>query len=121
MRKIDLTFGWLMILGCIGHTLGTMKYYTALSDVWVWSLGTSLAGFILGALNVLRATRSPDKAVAAITLPGSAAFVLIAIGFGVAIHNLGDPRVIGNVVIATALALFSLSTLVKSVRTAGPA
>jgi hypothetical protein len=36
--------------------------------------------------------RAGDKALAAITLVGTAAFAPVAIGFGLSIHNLADPR-----------------------------
>jgi hypothetical protein len=114
LRTIDRVFG-LMILGCVGHTLGTMKFYPAMSDVWVWSLGTSLAGFLLGATNLLRASRLNDKPLAAITLTGTAAFAFVAIGFGRSIHNMADPRVVGNLIIATALVALSARSLTERV------
>jgi fucose 4-O-acetylase-like acetyltransferase len=114
MKTIDRTFGWLLILATCGHTIGTLKFYPFLSDLWVWSLSASLAGAILGAINIIRAGRSADGALAAVTAGGCIGWALMALAFGSSIHNLRDPRVVGNVFIATVLVICSCATLRRS-------
>ena len=114
MRTIDRTFGWLLILATCGHTMGTLKFYPAMTDVWVWSLSASLAGAILGAINIIRAGRSGDGALAVVTAGGCAGWALMALAFGSSIHNLRDPRVVGNVFIAAVLLACSCATLRRS-------
>jgi hypothetical protein len=111
LKKVDRIFGWLMVLGSCGHTLGTFKAYPFMSAIFVWSLGTSLAGFLLGTLNIVRAGRPQDKTMAAIVAVGLIGWILVAWGFGKTIDNLLDPRVVGNAAIAAFLLIFSLMTL----------
>jgi len=111
LRTVDKIFGCLSILGTLGHTVGTILWAPFLSGIFVWSMGASLGGFVLGALNLLRAGRPTDRPLAWITAIGTAGTVLVALGFGKSIGNCFDPRVVGNVVISTVLVLFSLRTL----------
>ena len=113
MRMTTRVFGWLMVLGSCGHTAGTFKGYPMMSQIFVWSLGTSLAGALLGALHILRAGRFDDKPLAAIAGVGTAMFALVAVGFGKSIGDLADPRVLGNFLIAAVLVISSLATLAR--------
>ena len=65
----------------------------------VWSLGSSLAGGLLAALNRVRAGRP------------AACQMLLAMAFGKSIGNMLDPRALGHAVIAEVLVAFSLVTL----------
>jgi hypothetical protein len=114
MKTTDRTFGWLLILATCGHTIGTLKFYPFMTDVWVWSLSASLAGAILGAVNIIRAGRPGDGALAAVTAAGCVGWALVALAFGNSIHNLRDPRVMGNVFIAAVLVVCSCATLRRS-------
>jgi hypothetical protein len=111
MKIVDRTFGWLLVLCTCGHTLGTFKLIPLMSGMFVWSLGSSLAMALLGALNLVRAGRPEDKTLATITAIGTFAWLLLALAFGQSIGNMGDPRVVGNAVIAAALVVFSIATL----------
>jgi hypothetical protein len=114
LRKIDRTFGWLLILANCGHTLGTILWAPFLSGLWVWSLGAAVGGFVLGALNIVRAGRPPDKVIAWITALGTACLILVAVAFGISIGNLFDPRADGHIVICSVLVGFSVNTIVRS-------
>jgi len=116
LRAIDRVCGWLMILGSCGHTAGTLAGYPFMSQIFVWSLGTSLAGFLLGVLNIVRAGRSSDRTLAAITTAGTCCWVLVALGFGKSINHFLDPRVAGNLAIAGALLVFCGVTLHRTNR-----
>mgnify|MGYP001395020994 CR=1 FL=1 len=111
LKFIDRTFGWLLVLASCGHTVGTLLWLPLMSGIFVWSMGSALAGVLLGVLNILRAGRPNDKAVAVITAIGTACWVLVALAFGKSIEHLLDPRVVGHVVIAGVLVIFSLGTL----------
>jgi hypothetical protein len=111
MKTVNIALGSLMILGSCGHTVGTFLGYPIMSQIFVWSLGTSLAGALLGALNILRAGRLHDTALAAITAVGTAGFALLALAFGKSIANPADPRAMGNFGIAAVLVIFNLVAL----------
>ncbi len=52
MRTVDRIFGWLLILGACGHTVGTLLWAPFMGDVFIWSLGSSVAAALLGVLNI---------------------------------------------------------------------
>jgi uncharacterized membrane protein YczE len=110
----DRVFGVLLLLGTSGHTVGTVLWTPFLSGIFVWSLGASLAGYLLGALHIIRAARPTDRTVALIAGLGTACWTVLSLGFGASIHNLLDPRVVGQVVIALTLVGFSIRTLVHT-------
>jgi hypothetical protein len=111
LRIIDRLFGGLLILATVGHGVGTILMTPFLSGLFVWSLGSSLAGFLLGALNLVRAGRPHDRALAAITAIGTIGWIFVCLGFSISIHNLLDPRPLIHEVISAVLVLFSLRTL----------
>ena len=111
MKTADRVFGWLMILGTCLHTVGTISLTKFMSDVFVWSLGASIAGFLLGALNLVRAGRPADKTLAYITVVGTFLWAMLAVTFGVSIGNVFDPRVITNVIISAALVFFCIRSI----------
>lgn len=111
MKKLDRTFGYLLILSCCGHTIGTIVLAPFMSGLFVWSLGASIAAALTGVLNVIRAGRPQDRAIATLAIAGAAGWLLICLAFGKSIGNLADPRVIGNTAISAALVVFGLRTL----------
>jgi hypothetical protein len=120
MKMADRIFGTMLILASCGHAAGTILAYPAMSPIFVWSLGSSLAGVLLGILNLLRAGRPWDRPLAAITVLGSFAWIFVAIGFGVSINKVLDSRVMGHAVIAAALVIFGVKTLWRCVRDDSP-
>ncbi|PYU12574.1 MAG: hypothetical protein DMG37_13000, partial [Acidobacteria bacterium] len=92
-------------------TIGTIMWTPPMSGIFIWSLGAALAVYLLGALNLIRAGRPNDKALAAITLVGTACWAVLAFTFGKSIHNLLDPRPLSHVIIAIILVIFSAMTL----------
>ena len=115
-RIIDRIFGILLALASCGHTVGTILWTEPLSGIFIWSLGASLAGGLLVALNIVRAGRPNDKTLAVITGVGTACWALIAFGFGVSIHNVLDPRPLGHVVISIVLVVVSGNTIWRESR-----
>jgi hypothetical protein len=111
LKTIDRIFGWLLILASCGHTIGTFMWVPFMSGMFVWSLGASLASALLGVLNVVRVGRPDDKVLAGITAVGTACWALLALTFGKSIGNMLDPRVVGNVITAVVLVVFSARML----------
>jgi len=111
MKIVDRVFGYLLVLGALGHTIGTIVWLKPMSDLFVWSLGAALAGFVLGALNIVRAGRPGDRAVAAIATVGTAAWMFLALTFGISIHHVSDPRPLSHIIISLVLVLFGIRSL----------
>ena len=106
MRWIDRGLSALLILGGVGHTFGVLHFYKDPHALF-WSLTASLLIALLAAMNLLRSWRS-DRALAAIAAAGSAAYLVVTLGFGRLIGNMADFRVILFGVISLGLTLFGL-------------
>jgi len=91
-----------------------------MSRLFVWSLGSSLAGKLLGVLNIVRAGRPDDKTLAIITTAATTCWPVLALAFGKSIGNLLDPRVVDHAGISAALVIFGLLTLRRSMRETVP-
>ena len=109
-RKIDQIFAGLLLIGAILHAFGSIASYPKGSQIMVWALSGGLAAGLLAVLNLVRAGRPADRTLAWITFFGSLCWVAVAIGFGVAIGNIYDPRPLWHAISAFALAVFSLRT-----------
>ena len=112
MIRIDRAFAVLLSLGAAGHTMGSLTLLEAGSGIQVWSLGSALCAFLLGALNWVRAGRAADRTLAWITGLGSLGWLGVAVGFGLSIGRLGDFRVVWHGLCAVALTLFSFRAAV---------
>ena len=113
LRIVDRIFGVLLALAAGGHTVGTILWTQPMSGIFVWSLGSSLAAFLLAALNIVRAGRPDDKTLALITALGTACWALVAFAFGLSIHHVLDARPLGHVIISIVLIVFSATTLLR--------
>jgi hypothetical protein len=109
-RKIDQLFAGLLLIGAILHAFGSIANYPKGSQVMVWALSGSLAAGLLAVLNLVRTERPADHTLAWITFFGCLCWVAVAIGFGLAIGNVYDPRPLWHAITAFGLALFSLRT-----------
>lgn len=111
MKTIDRIFAVLLILGTCGHIAGTLMLAPPMSGVWIWSLGASLAGLILGPLHLVRAGRPNDRAVALIATLGTVGWFFVALAFGISIHHVLDPRPFAHMIISAVLVAFGVRTL----------
>jgi hypothetical protein len=111
LRTVDRLFGALLIVATVAHSVGTVVMTPFLSGLFVWSLGSSLAGFLLGVLNLARAGRPQDRALAAIVAIGTTCWIIVCLGFSLSIRNLFDPRPVSHELISLVLVLFSIRTL----------
>jgi hypothetical protein len=110
----DRIVAGLLLLFSLMHAAGSVAAYPFLSSELVWAISASVLGVLLAALNFLRAGRRSDVPLAWICFAGCAAWAVLALSFGVSIGNLLDPRPLLHAVVALALAVFSLSTILRS-------
>jgi hypothetical protein len=110
MKIIDRIFAWVLVLGGMGHGIGSYLGYRHDPVTLLWSLNASALAFIVAAINLLRAGRPEDRSLARIAFSGSLFLAASAFTFGVLIHNVFDPRPMTHYVAALALAGFSLKT-----------
>jgi hypothetical protein len=112
IRNIDRAFAALLLLGAVLHAYGSFSSYPIGSQNLVWALSGSLAAGLLAVLNLVRAGRPADHPLARITLFGCLCWVAVAVGFGLSIGDVYDPRVLWHAISALVLAAFSLRTIV---------
>jgi hypothetical protein len=114
MNAVDRGFGCLMVLGGIGHGLGSYKAYGKDPMTPLWALSASFAVFLLAAMNLLRAGRKAGRRLAWICATGCAVWIGFALWFGARIGNVFDLRPLVNAIIALVLCLFSVRTAVQA-------
>lgn len=108
MKMLDRFFGALMFLGGIGHGIGSYQFYRHQPMNLLWALSGSFAVFLLAAINLVRAGRTGDHALAWISFAGCLVWMGFSGSFGLLIGNVFDFRPLINVAIALVLAAFSL-------------
>jgi hypothetical protein len=116
MRTLDRIFGVLLFLGGIGHGIGTYQAYSKDPMYLLWALSASFAVFLLAAVNLLRAGRRGDHALAWISFAGCLVWIGFAFWFGMLIGNLLDFRPAVNLIVTLALAILSLRSAVQEKR-----
>jgi membrane protein DedA with SNARE-associated domain len=112
-KAIDGIFALLLLIGALLHGYGTITGYEPGTEVFVWSLSGTLAAALIAVLNLLRRERRGDRALALICLVACLIWAALALGFGAAIGNVLDPRVLWHAIAALALAAFSLKSLTE--------
>lgn len=113
MKTLDRVFGWLLVISGGLHAFGSWAKYQTVPETALWAFSGTLAAWLVAALNLLRVGRPDDRPLAAVSLVASIAWLVIAIGFGVVIGNVFDPRGMIHAVIALVLAAMSLRTLMR--------
>jgi len=113
-KNIDRTFAVLLLLGAVGHTLGSFKTYGSQPIVLLWSLSASVLCVLLGAINLLRSSRPNDATLAWISVGGMVCWLVLTFAFGNLIGNLLDFRILIFAVISVALILFSVRTAMRA-------
>jgi hypothetical protein len=111
MKVLDRVFCCLLILGGVGHSLGSFKAYGAKPDELLWSLCGSLFIFLLGTVNLVRAGRHGDRALGWITLVFNLCWLVAVIQFGRIIGNMADPRLIFFSIIMLVLIAMSVRSI----------
>jgi hypothetical protein len=119
MTTVDRVCAWLLFLGGIGHGLGCLKAYSQNPEMLLWAECTTLAGWLLAGLNLLRVGRPTDRALAWVSFAGCLAWVIMAVAFGRLVGNMLDFRALINLILALALAAFSLRTALGKITQMG--
>jgi hypothetical protein len=110
MKILDLTFGWLLVVGSLLHAMGSVASYGNMPLLLVWSLSGTLAGLLLASLNLLRAGRPGDRVLAWVSFTGCLGWIAVALAFGKVSGNLLDVRALTHAINAAVLAVMSLRT-----------
>src|SRR5271156_4113898 len=92
LKVLDRILSCLLILGGLGHTAGSLHFYSNDQMTMLWSLCASLFVFLFGALSLVRAGRPEDTALAWICLIADICWIAVCVRLGVLIGNLFDPR-----------------------------
>lgn len=108
MLILDRALSVLLILGAIGHTLGSLKFYHDQPHARFWALHGTLVILFVAAVNLLRSARPGDAALGWLAAAMCGLYLICVIGFGQLIGNLFDPRVIGFAAVTLGLLAFSL-------------
>lgn len=111
MKAIDRLFGVLLGLGGILHGFGSWAALHAQPGYLIWGLAASFAVLLLAAINLLRAARPGDAALAWICLAGCLIWIGFCLWFGAIIHNLLDFRPLIHMILAAVLVVFSVRTV----------
>jgi hypothetical protein len=114
MKTIDRILAWILVLGGLGHGVGSYLGYKHEPLTLLWALSASLFGLLLAAINLLRAGRHADTALAWICLAGNLSLAASAFTFGVIIGNVFDPRALIQGLTTLALAGFSLRSALEA-------
>ena len=108
MKTIDRIFGWLLALGGILHGFGSWAAYRHQPISLLWALATSFAVLLLAAINLLRAGRASDPALAWLSFAGCLVWIGFVIWFGVLLGNFLDFRPLTHLILTIVLAGFSI-------------
>ena len=112
LKILDRILSCLLILGGIGHTLGSLHGYKNDQMTLLWSLCASLFVFLFAALSLIRAGRPNDTALAWLCLVAGLCWIAASLRFGVLIGNLLDFRPLIFGVLTLGLCAFCVRTLI---------
>jgi hypothetical protein len=110
LKNLDRVFGALLLIGSSLHSYGSISTYKLGTQELVWALSGSLAGGLTAVINLIRSGRPEDLPLAWLGAVACMAWFAVAIGYGAAIGNLFDPRVLWHATCALVLLVFSLRT-----------
>jgi hypothetical protein len=113
MRMFDRVLAVLLMLGAVGHTLGSVGFYAGQPVALLWALCASLCIVLIGCMNLLRTWRPGDRALAWLAIAGALAWMVVSVVFGVLIGRIFDPRVVLFVLICTGLITMGLKDAMR--------
>src|SRR5262245_48728690 len=114
MKIADRILGWLLVLGALLHAGGSIVAARNNPQLLVWALSGSLAALLVASMNLLRVNRPQDRSLAAVCIFGSLGWATGAIGFGLSIGNVFDPRAMYHAIVALSLAAMSFRTYIHA-------
>jgi hypothetical protein len=112
LKVLDRILSCLLILGGLGHTVGSLHFYSNDQMTLLWSLCAGLFVFLFGALSLVRAGRPGDTALAWLCLFAGICWIAASVRFAVLIGNLFDPRPLVFTILTLGLCVFCIRTLV---------
>jgi hypothetical protein len=112
LKILDRILSCLLILGGIGHTIGSLHFYKSDQMTLLWSLCASLFVFLFGAVSFIRAGRPQDRALAWVCLVAGICWIAASLRFGLLIGNLLDFRPLIFGVLTLGLCAFCLRALI---------
>jgi hypothetical protein len=110
MVMLARAFAALLLLGAVGHTLGSINVYKGQPHALFWSLCTSVLIVVVAAMNWLRADRPQDLGLAWVTAVATLAYAGISVGFGFLIGSPLDWRALSFAAVSLVLAALSAGT-----------
>jgi hypothetical protein len=113
LKALDRILSVLLILGGMGHTFGSLQAYKSDQMTLLWSLSASLFIFLLGAVNLVRAGRDRDAALAWVCLVAGLCHIASSLRFGFLIGNIFDFRPLIFVVITLGLCAMCVRSLIS--------
>src|SRR5579863_6657848 len=90
LKILDRILSCVLLLGGIGHTIGSLHFYKSDQMTLLWSLCASLFVFLFAAVNLIRAGRPQDAALAWVCLVAGLGWIAASLRFGVLIGNFLD-------------------------------
>jgi hypothetical protein len=111
LKILDRVLSCLLILGGVGHTLGSLQAYKSDQMTLLWSLCASLFVFLFGALSLVRAGRPQDATLAWLCLVAGLGWIAGSLRFGALIGNVFDFRSLVFVVVTLGLCAMCVRTL----------
>lgn len=112
LKILDRVLSCLLILGGIGHTLGSFQFYKSDQMTLLWSLCASLFVFLFAAVSLIRAGRPLDSALAWVCLVAGLCWIAASLRFALLIGNLLDFRPLIFGVLTLGLCGFCVRTLI---------
>ena len=110
---LDKALAALLVLGTLGHTIGSFQFYQGQPHALFWALCTSVLIVVVAAMNRLRADRPLDTGLAWVTAVTTLAYAGVSVGFGFLIGNPMDWRALAFGAVSLALCFLSLRTALR--------
>lgn len=108
MRVFELGLCALLALAGLGHLTGTFLFYTAGTEVFVWSLSASVFVFAIVFLHIVRIRRPDDVPIRNAAIVFSLVWIVLAFLFALAEGNPTDPRALMHIVASAGLVVTAI-------------
>lgn len=110
LKWIDRICAAFLLLGLFGHSYGSYLAYRDQPVTLVWALSGSCLVGLVGSLNMARTFRPGDRMLAWFCAAGALMWGTISVGFGLAMGNVFDAKVVAFAIACLILIFSSLRT-----------
>jgi hypothetical protein len=114
LLKLDRALSIVLLLGALGHTLGSVRFYAGEPLTLLWALCASLLLVLIAAVNLLRTARPLDRALAWVSVAATASWLGVSVAFALVTGKPFDPRVVIFVALSLGLIVLGLSDALRS-------